>query len=62
MSKNTTVLAFPMPAAPRARRNLCHVQEAYRLAELIAAPRDAAEAERARADLDALLATLADPA
>ncbi|WP_164880034.1 MULTISPECIES: hypothetical protein [Sinirhodobacter] len=47
-----------MPAPHKARRNLRHVQEAYRLAELIAAPRDAAEAERARADLDAILASL----
>lgn len=58
LSKDTTVLAFPKPAPHKARRNLRHVQEAYRLAELIAAPRDAAEAERARADLDALLVSL----
>ena len=58
LSKETTVLAFPMPAPHKARRNLGHVQEAYRLAALIAAPRDAAEAERARADLDAILASL----
>jgi len=58
LSKDATILAFPRPAAPKARRNLRHVQEAYRLAELIAAPRDTAEAERARADLDEILASL----